>query len=173
MVATQTSAQLSMDSSLEEAQVIAQKVFNQLSADEKRYLTGPIVYHPGGWDAGPILPTLIPQARLELVLSGEKNLATLEDALAYLSSASHVAPLHNEDAEIMFWLTQTVWEKQNLIRGDQPIWEMLGHDKPFALTPYLENEVLNSLRRKIRASVVRHAKARTKRLGGIPNGNNK
>jgi len=45
-----------------------------LTTGEQRYLLGPIVYHPGGWDAGDILPKFIPQARLELVLSGEKNL---------------------------------------------------------------------------------------------------
>jgi len=139
-----------------------QEILDRLTADEQRYLLGPIVYHPGGWDAGPILPRLIPQARIELVLSGEKDLATLEEALAYLSSASNIAPLHSEDAEVMFWLTQTVWEKHKLIRDDQPIWEMLGHDGPFALTPYLETEVLNSLRRKIRSAVVKHAKGHEK-----------
>ena len=58
----------------------------------------------------------------------------------------------------MFWLTQTVWEKHSLIRDDQKIWEMLCHAGPFILTPYLETEVLNSLRRKIRAAVIRHSK---------------
>ena len=143
-----------------------------LTADEQRYLLGPIVYHPGGWDAGDILPKFIPQARLELVLSGEKNLATLEEALAYLASASLCFPLSSEDAQVMFWLTQEVWAKYKLIRDDQPVWEMLGRDRPFVLTPYLENEVLNSLRRKLRAAVVRHSTVRPakKRQGGIRNG---
>jgi hypothetical protein len=141
----------------------------KLTADEVRYLLGPVVYHPGGWDAGQILPKYIPHARLELVLSGEKSLATLEEALAYLASASLCFPLHGDDAEVMFWLTQEVWEKHKLIRGDQPVWEMLGHDRPFVLSPYLENEVLNSLRRKIRSSVVRHSMAQPakKRQGCI------
>jgi hypothetical protein len=145
-----------------------------LTAGEQRYLLGPIVYHLGGWDAGDILPKFIPQARLELVLSGEKNLATLEEALAYLASASLCFPLSSEDAQVMFWLSQEVWAKHKLIRDDQPIWEMLGHDKPFVLTPYLENEVLNSLRRKLRAAVVRHSTARPakKRQGGIRHGGN-
>jgi hypothetical protein len=143
-----------------------------LTAGEQRYLLGPIVYHPGGWDAGDILPKFIPQARLELVLSGEKNLATLEEALAYLASASLCFPLSREDAEVMFWLTQEVWARHKLIRDDQPVWEMLGRDRPFVLTPYLENEVLNSLRRKLRAAVVRNSKAQPakKRQGGIRNG---
>jgi hypothetical protein len=145
-----------------------------LTTGEQRYLLGPIVYHPGGWDAGDILPKFIPQARLELVLSGEKNLATLEEALAYLASASLCFPLSREDAEVMFWLTQEVWAKHKLIREDQPVWEMLGHDRPFVLTPYLENEVLNSLRRKIRTAVIRHSTVRPakKRPGGISNGGN-
>jgi hypothetical protein len=143
-----------------------------LTAGEQRYLLGPIVYHPGGWDAGDILPKFIPQARLELVLSGEKNLATLEEALAYLASASLCFPLSSEDAQVMFWLTQEVWAKYKLIRDDQPVWEMLGRDRPFVLTPYLENEVLNSLRRKLRTAVVRNSKAQPakKRQGGIRNG---
>jgi hypothetical protein len=131
-----------------------------LTTGEQRYLLGPIVYHPGGWDAGDILPKFIPQARLELVLSGEKVLATLEEALAYLASASLCFPLSSEDAQVTFWLFQTVWEKHKLIRDDQPVWAMLGHDRPFALTPYLESEVLNSLRRKIRTAVVRASTAR-------------
>ena len=145
-----------------------------LTADEVRYLLGPVVYHPGGWDAGEILPKFIPQARLELVLSGEKDLATLEEALAYLASASLCFPLSSDDAQIMFWLTQEVWGKHKLIRDDQPVWEMLGHNGPFALSPYLEHEVLNSLRRKIRTAVVRHSTARPakKRQGGIRNGGN-
>jgi len=143
-----------------------------LTAGEQRYLLGPIVYHPGGWDAGDILPKFIPQARLELVLSGEKNLATLEEALAYLASASLCFPLSSEDAQVMFWLTQDVWARHKLIREDQPVWAMLGHDRPFILTPYLENEVLNSLRRKLRTAVVRNSKAQPakKRQGGIRNG---
>ena len=99
-----------------------------LADDEVRYLLGPVVYHPGGWDAWQILPKYIPQARLELVLSGEKSLATLEEALAYLASASLSFPLHGDDAEVLFWLTHEVWAKHKLIGDDQPVWEMLGHD---------------------------------------------
>jgi len=145
-----------------------------LTAGEQRYLLGPIIYHPGGWDAGDILPKFIPQARLELVLSGEKDLATLEEALAYLASASLCFPLSSEDAQVMFWLTQEVWARHKLIREDQPVWAMLGHDRPFVLTLYLENEVLNSLRRKIRTAVVSHSTAmpEKKRQGGIRHGGN-
>lgn len=136
----------------------------RLHRDEIRYLHGPVVYHPGWWDAGNILPGYIPQARLDLVLAGEKDLSTLEEALAYLASASLCFPLHRDDAEVMFWLTQTVWEKNNLTSGNQSVWEMLGRDGPFTLTPYLEGEVLNPLRRKIRSAVVRSAKKAPKDL---------
>ncbi len=129
-----------------------------LHANELRYLQGPIVYHPGGWDAGEILPRYIPLARLDLVLAGEKDLATLEEALAYLASASLCFPLHGELAEVLLWLTQTVWEKHNLTQGNQTVWGMLGRDGPFTLTPYLEREVLDPLRRKIRTEVIRSAK---------------
>jgi len=71
----------------------------------------------------------------------------------------------------MFWLTQEVWSKHKLIRDDQPVWEMLGHEKPF-VSPPTRNEVLNSLRRKIRTAVIRHSTVRPakKRPGGIRNG---
>ncbi len=137
----------------------AQEFLESLTADERYYLRGPIIYHPGS-DAGQLLPKYIPQARLDLILSGEKELATLEEALAYLSSASLCFPLSSDDAEVMFWLTQEVWEKHNLVHGDQKIWEILGHKEPFTLTPFLEKEVLNRLRREIRAAVVRHSKKR-------------
>ena len=44
-----------------------------LTLDEQRYLAGPILYHAGGWTAGPILPKLIPMARFVSILSGEKT----------------------------------------------------------------------------------------------------
>ncbi len=134
-----------------------QEFLESLTADERHYLRGPIIYHPGS-DAGPLLPKFIPQARLDLVLSGEKELATLEEALAYLSSASLCFPLSSEDAEVMFWLTQEVWEKYELTRENQKIWEMLGRQEPFTLTPHLEKEVLGRLRRDIRSAVVLHAR---------------
>jgi hypothetical protein len=135
----------------------AQEFLERRTADERYYLRGPIVYHPGS-DAGPLLPKYIPQARWDLVLAGEKELATLEEALAYLSSASLCFPLSSEDAEVMFWLTQEVWEKHKLTRGDQKIWEMLGRKEPFTLTPFQEKEILNRLRRDIRRAVIKHSR---------------
>jgi hypothetical protein len=135
----------------------AQEFLESLTAEERYYLRGPIVYHPGS-DAGPILPKYIPQARLDLVLSGEKELATLEEALAYLSSASLCFPLSSENAEVMFWLAQEVWERHKLTHEDQKIWEMLGRNEPFILTPFQEKEILNRLRRDIRRAVSKHAR---------------
>jgi len=140
-------------------QATAKVSIASLTADEQRYLLGPIVYHPGGWDAGEILPRLIPQARIELVLSGEKEMATLEEALAYLSSASLTAPMHSEYTDVALWLFQTVWEKHDLVKGESA-WKALGYDKPLTLTPYLKHEVLYFLRRDIRRAVIRNSKFR-------------
>jgi hypothetical protein len=147
--------QLSLDNALAEKQAI--EILSHLRKDDLRYLLGPIVYHAGGWDAGPLLPKLIPTARLELLLTGERDLATLEETLAYLSSASYVAPLLREDAELMFWLTQEVMPKCRPL--DQPIWEMLGERRPFEMSDYLRQQHLDPLRRKLRAAVVRNSRA--------------
>ena len=119
-----------------------------LTLDEQRYLAGPILYHAGGWTAGPILPKLIPMARFVSILSGEKRLATYEEALAYISSASFTAPLQREHAQIMFWLTQTVWEKHNLSCDHGTVWQMIGAEKPVELTPYQHKYILDPLREK-------------------------
>ena len=147
------------------------KHFVKLSIDEQRYLSGPIIYHAGGWSAGPILPKLIPMARFVMVLSGEKRRATYEETLAYISSASFTAPLRSDHAQIMFWLTQTVWEKHtafcaahsNLLCEHGTVWKMLGDKKPVELTPYQHKYILDPLRERIRTAVVRHAREIEKR----------
>jgi hypothetical protein len=136
----------------------------KLRKDDLAYLLGPIVYHPGGWDVGPILPELIPKARQELVASGEREMATLEETLAYLSSASYEAPLLREDANVMFWLTCEVWEKHGLNKDDEPVWKKIGLSVQPELTEFEVSYHLNALRRKIRKSVTRHGKLKIKKL---------
>ena len=139
--------------SLEFVHVIANPQAYGLGVNDIRYLSGPIVQHPGGWGVG-ILRKLIPSARLKLVLSGEKSLSTLEEALGYYSTASLCGPLYRDDAEVMFWLSQEVLEGCGVAES---VHEMLGFPKRIELTDYQREYTLNPLRRKIRASVVKNA----------------
>ena len=144
--------------SLEFAHVIANPQAYGLGVNDIRYLCGPIVQHPGGWGVG-ILRKLIPAARLKLVLSGEKSLCTLEEALGYYSTASLCGPLYSDDAEVMFWLSQEVLESCGVAES---VHEILGFSKRIKLTDYQRDYTLNTLRRKIRASVVKNAKKQFK-----------
>jgi hypothetical protein len=139
--------------SLEFVHVIANPQAYGLGVNDIRYLSGPIVQHPGGWGVG-ILRKLIPSARLKLVLSGEKSLSTLEEALGYYSTASLCGPLYRDDAEVMFWLSQEVLEGCG---AAESVHEILGFLKRIELTDYQREYTLNPLRRKIRASVVKNA----------------
>jgi len=145
---------------LELAHVTANPQAYGLGVNDIRYLSGPIVQHPGGWSVG-ILRKLIPSARLKLVLSGEKSLCTLEEALAYYSTASLCGPLYRDDADVMFWLSQEVLEGCG---AAESVHEMLGFPKRIELRDYQRDYTLNPLRRKIRASVVKNAK---RKFGGL------
>ena len=141
---------------LEFAQAVANPQAFGLGVNDVRYLRGPIVQHPGGWGVG-ILRKLIPAARLKLVLSGEKNLCTLEEALGYYSTASFSFPLAHDDAEVMFWLSQEVFEGYGVAES---IRKILGLPKRIELSDYQRDYTLNPLCRKIRALVVKNAKAK-------------
>lgn len=133
-----------------------------LTAEETYYLSGPIIYHPGGWGTESLVPPLVPQARLALIQQGEKEMATLEEALVYYASASMTHPLLGEDANILFWLTQEVFASNGLRQNEEPIWQALGLLEPPTLSEYQRNR-LDSLRRDIRAAVVKNARAKAKR----------
>ena len=128
-----------------------------LSKGDLRYLHGPIVQYRAGWDFPTMLRKLVPTARLELVLSGEKNLCTFEEALGYLSTLSLAGPLDREIAEIFFWLSQEVLSKHNIA---DDVYSMLGFKKPVELSAYQERHLLHQLRADIRRSVVKNAKAK-------------
>ena len=144
--------------SLEFAHVIASPQTYGLGVNDIRYLSGPIVQHPGGWGVG-ILRKLIPAARLKLVLSGEKSLSTLEEALGYYSTASLCGPLYSDYAEVMFWLSQEALESCG---AAESVHKILGFPKRVELTDYQREYTLNPLRRKIRTSVVKNAKRQLK-----------
>jgi hypothetical protein len=139
------------------------------TAEQRRYLSGPIVLHNPGWaDTVPKwLTAAIPAARVEQVTAEtageiECNLATLEEVCAYLYTASLVFPLNRDHAAIYLWATGQVLSRQGRVTSIESVFEMLGeigvHGQ--TLTDYQEHEVLGVLQRDIRRSVARHAQVR-------------
>jgi hypothetical protein len=144
---------------------LAGEVMGALCADDRRYLTGPAVFHPGS-ECADWLRAAIPDARLRHILhapEGEHHLATLEEALAYLSSASLAIPLGSDDAEQFFWLSQELLPRYGLAR-DEPVWKSLGYEAPITLSRF-QIDQLRDLRAKIRAAVI--ANAAIARMQGI------
>jgi len=140
-----------------------------LTAEQRRYLSGPIVLHNPGWaDTVPEwLTAAIPVARLAQVQAEVEdetvhNLATLEEVCAYLYTASPAFPLDRDHTAIYLWATAQVLSRHGLAPSVESVFELLGeigaHHQ--ALTDYQEHEVLGALRRDIRRSVARHAQVR-------------
>jgi hypothetical protein len=196
----------------------------KLRADEARYLAGPVVFHPGGWDdtLPEWLRMAVPKGRIAqiydegLVLSGGGEAAgaegrrpelaegrrpelaegrrpelaegrrpelaegiaaargeehapkaSLEEAAAYLYTASLAAPLARDWSDIYFWVADRVMHTHGVLPEDQAIWDLIDPDEGLSpnvreLTPYLQEE-LNGLRRDVRRAVVRHQKQREKK----------
>jgi hypothetical protein len=109
-----------------------------LTVSETRYLHGPIIQpHLGGWDFPDQLRPIVPVARWLQVLRGrhderEKDLASEEEAVGYISCVSLDAPLDRDWAEIYFYLGQQVFPRWNLISG-QVVHTALGLDRPIVL----------------------------------------
>jgi hypothetical protein len=130
----------------------------QLARADLRYLKGPIVQaRSGGWEVPERLRLVIAGARLNLITSGEKELATEEEALAYLCVASLEAPLSSDWAHIFLYLAQEVLPRWHFTRTDEPIWQALGYDSPLTLNSNQRDD-LRDLRRKIRRAVVKNSK---------------
>ena len=148
------------------AELAAEMGAEKLSARDRAYLSAPKILHPGG-ETGELVSKVIPQARIALLKSGESNLATEEEALAYLSSASLCFPLDGDHAEIMFYLTDRLmhrWHEQS------EVWKQIGLANPPKLSLYQE-DLLNELRGKIRRSAEKHgAKAKANNQRAIAGG---
>jgi len=147
------------------AELAAEIGAEKFSARDLAYLHAPKILHPGG-ETGHLISNVIPQARLALLKNGERDLATEEEALAYLSSASLCFPLDSDHAEIMFYLTDRVmtrWYGRNKI-GEllgSEVWRLIGLKNPPKLSSYQEG-LLRELRGKIRRSAEKHG-AKSKR----------
>lgn len=135
-----------------------------LSLSEQRYLAGPIIQpRLNGWDFPERLRTIVPAARVLQLLRGradmlERDLASEEEALGYLSCASLDAPLDRDWVEIMCYLAQQVFPRWCLIKG-KAVHAVLGYDRPIALNS-MQAENLRRLRRWLRRTIENDAKAK-------------
>jgi hypothetical protein len=140
-----------------------------LTAEQRRYLSGPLVLHNPGWaDCVPDwLTSAIPAARLNQVIAeiageADQPLATLEEVCAYLFTASLAFPLDGDHTAIYLWATAQVLTRQGHAVSVESVFEMLGEVgvRHQILSQYQEREVLRALQRDIRRSVARHSTAR-------------
>ncbi len=134
-----------------------------LKAAQQRYLSGPLVLHPGGWESevpawlrAAVVPARLAQLYAETRGLEPPDLATLEEACAHLSTASLVQPLSSDWAAIFVWLgLRTVSGEQARVTPDN-----LGDLGVTSLTrgglSAYQWDLLNALRRDLRAAGVRH-----------------
>ena len=140
-----------------------------LTAEQRRYLNGPIVLHNASW--GDTLPDwlrqIVPLARsaqvtAEITGEVEPGLVTLEEVCAYLYTASLAFPMHRDYAEVYVWVTAQVLARHGRAASVEAVFAALGeagaHNQ--TLTQYQEREVLRVLQRDIRRSVARHSAGR-------------
>jgi hypothetical protein len=134
-----------------------------LSLPEQRYLAGPIVQpRLNGWDFPDRLRTVVPAARALQLLRGqadpiERDLASEEEALGYLSCASLDAPFDRDWVEIMSYLAQQVFPRWRFTQGEA-VHAVLGYARPIALNS-TQAEDLRRLRRWLRRTTEQGAKA--------------
>ena len=126
----------------------------RLSLSEQRYLAGPLVQpRLNGWDFPDRLRDVVPAARVLQLLRGqadalERDLASEEEALGYLSCASLDAPFDRDWAEIMGYLAQQVFPRWRFT--EEEVHAVLGYARPIALNP-MQAEDLRRFRRWLQA----------------------
>ena len=146
---------------LAQVAVIAGAVSGALSAADRDYLGGPLIFHkPGGEMVCPEwLAAAIPGARLRQVLrpaTGEEDLATDEELLAYLYSACLAQPLRPPEYDLYFWLAQEILPRYGRA-GTIPVWRWLDQRCPLKLSPS-DQARRRELRRQLRVAVIKHAR---------------
>jgi hypothetical protein len=140
-------------------------VVETLTVSETRYLHGPLIQPRfGGWDFPDRLRPIIPVARWLQVVRGrhderERDLASEEEAIGYISCVSLDAPLDRDWAEIFFYLGQQVFPRWNLING-QAVHSALGFDRLIVLHDQQLAD-LTRFRRWLRRKVEEGAKRST------------
>jgi hypothetical protein len=136
--------------------IIEEEILSTFSHKQRQYLFGPVIqFRSGGWPFPSMLLKLVQPARYLSILDGEDDLATELEALGYLSTASLEAPLSREWAEIIFWLSDRVLHRWDLVPEAQSVWEMLGYEQPIKLAPTVQSD-LQQLQRWLRKTIVKH-----------------
>jgi hypothetical protein len=132
---------------------------------ELLYLEGPLItFGPTGvWSYPEWLKEVILPARLMLVMQGERELSTEEEALGYLCTASLTVPINHDWSQIFLWLAERImphWKKLPEVRT---FWKSIGYEDPAQLNPTQQQDLVQ-LRRWLRRQVEKNAKrAKSKR----------
>ncbi|CAG0987906.1 Chromosome-partitioning protein Spo0J [Planctomycetaceae bacterium] len=133
------------------------------TASEARYLSGPLIQpRQNTWDFPERLREIIPLARWIQVLRGlrdesEKDLATEEEALGYLSCVSLEAPLDRDWADIFMYLGLRVFPRWNMLPAGQSAYEAIGLPHPIELN-HQQVEDLRHFRRWLREKIEAHGR---------------
>jgi hypothetical protein len=130
------------------------------TAGDRRYLAGPLIVGDPAWgdDTPAWLRAAVRIARLGLVLAGEHEHASEEEAVAYLMAASLAAPLHADWAALYFWVAARVLARWSKVSQEEDYWRMIDAAAPQrTLRPDQEDD-LRRLLRDIRRGVERHAR---------------
>jgi hypothetical protein len=130
------------------------------TAGDRRYLVGPLIVGDPAWghDTPAWLSDAVQVARLGLVLAGEHDHASEEEAVAYLVAASLAAPLHHDWAEIYFWLAARVLTRWSKVGQEEDFWSTSGEVAPQRTLRPDQVDDLHRLLRDIRRRVERHGK---------------
>ena len=130
------------------------------TAGDRRYLAGPLIVGDPAWgsDTPAWLHAAVRIARLGLVLAGEHEHASEEEAVAYLMAASLAAPLHHDWTALYFWVAARVLARWGKVGQEEDYWRMIDAAAPQrTLRPDQEDD-LRRLLRDIRRGVERHAR---------------
>lgn len=130
------------------------------TAGDRRYLAGPLIVGDPAWgdDTPAWLQAAVRIARLGLVLAGEHEHASEEEAVAYLMAASLAAPLHADWAVLYFWAAARVLARWNKIGREEDFWRMIEAAEPQRTLRSDQEDDLRRLLRDIRRSVERHVR---------------
>ena len=130
------------------------------TAGDRRYLVGPLIVGDPAWgrDTPAWLSKAVQVARLGLVLAGEHEHASEEEAVAYLMAASLAAPLHHDWAALYFWVAARVLTRWSKIGQEEDLWQMIEAAAPQRTLRRDQEDDLHRLLCDIRRSVERHAR---------------
>jgi hypothetical protein len=130
------------------------------TAGDRRYLVGPLIVGDPAWGrATPAwLGDAVQVARLGLVLAGEHDHASEEEAVAYLMASSLAAPLHADWAALYFWVAARVLARWGKVNQEEDFWHIIEAAMPQRTLRRDQQDDLHRLLCDIRRSVERHAR---------------